>query len=205
MWSNITPPVLYGRQQTRRRAQPAWSDVGLTSGRAKASAALRVAFGLLWAFAAWWKWQPAFQHTFISQIAKAQAGQPQIIQIWLSWWIDLVSLNPLLFARVEALTETALALCLIAGLLSNLMYVIGILLSVVIWATAGGFGGPFQAGVTTDIGTSLAYALLFGTLFVLSAGQYYGIDQWLTPRLGPLGWLASGSLPRRSPESEFGI
>lgn len=204
MWLNTTPPTPYRRQQSGSAWRPAGPGIDLDSSRAKAIAALRVAFGLLWAFAAWWKWQPAFQHTFLDQIAKAQPGQPQIIQVWISWWINLVSINPLLFARVEALTETALAVCLILGLLSNLTCVVGIILSVVIWASAEGFGGPFQAGVTTDIGTSLPYALLFGTLLVVSAGLYYGVDQWLTPRLGRLGFLASGPFPQHAPVSEFG-
>jgi nitrite reductase (NO-forming) len=188
-----------------RVLRPNWPGADIGSGRARAIAALRVAFGLLWAFAAWCKWQPAFQNTFVSQITKAQSGQPLIIQTWLSWWVNFVSINPLLFARLEALTETALAIGLIFGLLSNLTCVVGMMLSIGIWSTAESFGGPFLAGVTTDIGTALPYALLFGTLLVVSAGLYYGADRWLTPRLGPLGFLASGSLPRRASKREFAL
>jgi len=44
--------------------------------------------------------------------------------------------------------------------------------------------------------------IIFGLVWVvaallfLSAGRYYGLDQWLTSRLGRLGFLASGSLRR---------
>ena len=171
--------------------------------RAGAIACLRVAFGIVWAVAAWLKWQPQFQQTFVDQIIQNRSGQPQVVQIWMSWWIGLLSTNPLLFARLEASTETALAILLLLGLLSNLSYIVGILLALGIWSVAEGFGGPYQMGHSTDMGTALPYALLFGTLFVCSAGQYYSLDQWITPRLGILSFLASGPFPRRAPTREF--
>jgi uncharacterized membrane protein YphA (DoxX/SURF4 family) len=204
MRSNTAPPTI-SRRPSGETLRPGWPGIGMDSWRAKAIAALRTAFGVVWACAAWWKWQPAFQNTFVDQIAKAQSGQPQIIQAWISWWVNLVNLNPLLFARVEALTETALAVGLLLGLFSNLTCVVGMLLALGIWTTAEGFGGPFQAGVTTDIGTALPYLLLFGTLFVVSAGQYYSVDRWLTSRLGSFGFLASGPFPHRAPGREFAI
>jgi thiosulfate dehydrogenase [quinone] large subunit len=161
--------------------------------RARTLACLRVAFGGIWAVAAWLKWQPAFQHSFVAQINKAKDGQAPAIQAWISWWSALISLNPLLFARIEASTETALALLLILGLFSNLSYAVGALLALGIWAVPEGVGGPYVPGQTTDVGTTLPYALIFGMLFVTAAGQYYAVDQWLTPRLGPLGIIASRS------------
>ncbi len=55
-----------------------------------------------------------------------------------------------------------------------------------------------QDGQPTPIQAWIAfpYALLFVLLLFLSAGRYYGLDAWLTPRLGQLGFLASGSLRR---------
>lgn len=167
--------------------------------RTRAIACLRVVFGLIWAVAAWLKWQPAFQQAFLAQINQASDGQPPTIQAWIAFWSHLISLNPLLFARLEASTETALAILLILGLFSNLSYVVGILLTLGIWAIPEGFGGPYQPGQTTDIGTALPYALLFGMLLVVSAGRYYALDSWLTPRLGRLGFLASGSLHNHEP------
>lgn len=170
--------------------------------RTRAIACLRVAFGLIWAVAAWLKWQPAFQQSFLTQINQASGGQPPAIQAWIAFWSHLIGLNPLLFARLEASTETALAVLLILGLFSNLSYIVGILLALGIWAIPEGFGGPYQPGQTTDIGTALPYAVLFSMLLVISAGRYYALDCWVTPRLGRLGFFASGSFHNHEPERE---
>jgi len=162
----------------------------------KGIGALRIAFGLVWVVAAWLKWQPEFQNHFLDQVSGARDGQPALIQGWISLWINLVSINPLLFARIEAATETALAVLLIFGVFSNLTYIVGILLTLGIWSTAEGFGGPYQPGHSTDVGTALPYTILFAILFFISAGRYYAVDQWLTPRLGRLSFLAIGSVKR---------
>lgn len=159
--------------------------------RSKAIAILRIAFGLLWAVAAWLKWQPEFQNHFLDQVSAAKIGQPLLIQRWIAFWIHVVSINPLLFARIEASTETTLAVFLILGVFSNLTYITGFLLSMTIWSTAEGFGGPYVLGHSTDAGTALPYAILFAILFCISAGGYYGLDKWLTPRLGRLRFLAT--------------
>jgi len=155
--------------------------------------ALRVAFGLVWAIAAWLKWQPDFQNHFLDQVSAAKDGQPSLVQGWISFWMHLVSTNPLLFARVEASIETALAVCLILGVFSNLTSIVGFLLSLGIWSTAEWFGGPYKPGESTDIGTALPYAMLFAILFCISAGYYYGLDRWLAPRLGRLSFLATST------------
>lgn len=159
---------------------------------------LRIAFGLVWLVATWLKWQPAFQNSFVAQVSGAKDGQPGLMQAWISFWTTLVSANPLLFARFEAATETAIALFLLFGLFSNLTSIVGLLLSLGIWSTAEGFGGPYLPGHSTDVGTALLYAILFAVLFSISAGRYYGMDQWLTPRLGRWSFLASGSIKKRS-------
>ena len=176
-------PMTFSTQASHRSALKHWRLVLI--------AALRVAFGLVWAVAAWLKWQPAFQNQFLNQISSAKDGQPPLIQEWLSFWIHLVSINPLLFARIEASLETALAVCLVLGVFSNLTYVGGFFLSLGIWSTAEGFGGPYVLGQSTDIGAAFPYAILFATLFCLSAGYYYGLDRWLTPRLGRLSFVAT--------------
>jgi len=157
---------------------------------------VRILFGLVYAVAAILKWQPEFQQSFLQQVTGTQDGQPASIVGWISFWAHLVSLNPLLFARIEATTESAIAVLLILGLFSNLTSIIGIFLSLGIWSIPEGFGGPYLPGHSTDIGTAFPYAILFAILLCLSAGRYYGLDQWLTPRLGRWGFLASGSLRR---------
>ncbi len=176
-------PIAFSAYSSDRSAPKNW--------RPKVIAALRIAFGLVWAVAAWLKWQPEFQNHFLDQVSAAKDGQPVLLGGWISFWIHLISTNPFLFARIEAGLEAALAVCLVLGVFSNLTYIVGILLSLTIWSTAEGFGGPYILGHSTDIGTALPYAILFATLFCISAGRYYGLDQWLTPRLGRLGFLAT--------------
>ncbi len=161
---------------------------------------LRITFGLVYIVAAILKWQPQFQNTFLTQVAVAKDGQPAPIQTWISFWANLVSGNPLLFARMEATTESALAVFLLLGIFSNLTSLVGVLLSLGIWSIPEGFGGPYIPGHSTDIGTAFPYAILFAVLLCISAGRYYGLDQWLTPRLGRFGFLASGSIRRRKKE-----
>ena len=170
----------------------------LKNWRQKGIGLLRIAFGLVWLVAAWLKWQLAFQNSFVAQVSGARDGQPALIQAWISFWTTLISANPLLFARFEAATETAIAIFLLFGLFSNLTSIMGLLLSLGIWSTAEGFGGPYMPGQSTDVGTALPYAILFAVLFSISAGRYYGMDQWLTPRLGRWSFLASGSIKKRS-------
>ena len=156
----------------------------------------RIIFGFVFAVAAVLKWQPQFQNTFVSQVSGAATSQPAPIVAWISFWTNLISVNPLFFARLEATTESAIAVFLLLGLFSNMTYILGILLSLGIWSVPEGFGGPYIAGHSTDIGTAFPYALLFAVLLFISAGHYYGLDRWLTPRLGRFGFLASGSFKR---------
>jgi len=156
----------------------------------------RIIFGLAYVVAATLKWQPQFQNTFAAQVTVAKDGQPALIQAWISFWANIVGVNPLLFARIEATTESAIAIFLIFGIFSNLTAIVGIFLSLSIWSVPEGFGGPYMPGHSTDIGTAFPYAILFVVLLSISAGRYYGLDSWLTPRLGRLGFLASGSLRR---------
>ncbi len=181
-----TAPLHHPTLSSPRVSRNPWQQRGI--------GLLRIAFGLVWLVAAWLKWQPDFQNTFVDQISSAKDGQPVLIQNWLSFWLHFISLNPLLFARIEATTETAIAILLIFGLFSNLTCIMGLFLSLGIWSVAEGFGGPYMAGHSTDVGTALPYAILFAVLLSISAGRYYGLDRWLTPRLGRFGFLASASI-----------
>lgn len=162
-----------------------------TKRRALAIAFTRIAFGLVWAFDAYFKWQPAFANNFVSFIQATYDGQPAWIQAWLNVWIKLVSINPHLFARTVALGETGIAIGLLLGLFSNLAYAAGTLLSIVIWAVPEGFGGPYTAGAT-DVGTGIIYVFVFLGLFLLEAGQYYGLDKIVRAKLGRWKFLSSG-------------
>jgi thiosulfate dehydrogenase (quinone) large subunit len=151
---------------------------------------LRIVFGLIWAVDAYFKWLPDFHNNFDDYLNKAAQGQPDAVSAWINFWVNIVGVNPHLFGYFVAAAETAVAVGLLFGILSNLTYVGGLLLSVVIWSTAEGFGGPYQAG-STDIGAAIIYALVFVALFLASAGLYVGLDRGLTPLLGRWGFLAS--------------
>src|SRR5205814_7081932 len=126
-----------------------------------------------WVVAAILQWLPQFQNAFVGQIAAAKGGQPGFIQGWISFWANLVSVNPLLFARMLATTETVIAAFLILGIFSNLTYIVGIFLSLGIWSIPEGFGGPYLPGQTTDLVTAFPYALRFVMLLCLYAERYY--------------------------------
>ncbi len=93
-----------------------------------------------------------------------------------------------------AIGESAIAVALLLGIFTNLASFIGILLSIVIWTTAEGFGGPYQAG-SADIGSAVIYVRVFVGLVLSQSGLYLGLDRWLTPSLGRFGFLVSGPLP----------
>ncbi len=157
---------------------------------------LRV-FGLVWAIDAWFKWQPDFINNFTDYLTGAQKDQPLLVHHWIGFWINVIKVDPHVFAYLVAIGETAVALGLLLGVFSNLTNLGGVLLSFVIWSTAEGFGGPYQAG-STDIGAAIIYVLVFAGLFLSSAGLYLGLDRRLTPALGRLGILASGTWHRAS-------
>jgi thiosulfate dehydrogenase (quinone) large subunit len=152
---------------------------------------MRVLFGIVWGIDAWFKWQPGFVNNFKDYLASAQQNQPWPVHHWIGFWVNTVGIDPTVFAYLVAGAETAIALALILGVFMNLTSAVGVLLTVVIWSTAEGFGGPYQAG-STDIGAAIIYAMVFVGLFLSSAGLYYGLDRRLTPKLGRLGVLASG-------------
>lgn len=166
------------------------------SWRGPAFGILRIVFGFVWAIDATFKWQPAFQTGFVTYLTGALDGQPALVKAWIGLWIDFVKVNPHVFALIVALSETALAVALIFGVLSNLADLGGILLALVIWTTAEGFGGPYHAG-SADIGAAIIYFLVFVALFLSQSGLYFGIDRRLTPVLGWWGWLASGPIGKQ--------
>lgn len=163
----------------------------LTQWQLKGIAALRITFGLVWLIDAWFKWQPDFINKFSDYLTGSLDGQPGWVQGWIHFWINIVNVDPRIFAYLVAIGETSIAIALILGVFMNFTNLVGIMLSVVIWTTAEGFGGPYQAG-STDIGAAIIYVLVFAGLFLSMAGMTLGLDRKLTPKLGRWGLLASG-------------
>ena len=180
-----------GAESIAERPAFAWRSTGI--------GLLRILFGVVWAIDAWFKWQPEFVNNFTAYLAGAREDQPGWVQSWIGLWVDLVNVDPVSFARLVALAETSIAIALILGVFVNLTSVGGAGLALMIWSTAEGFGGPYQAG-STDIGSAVIYALVFAGLLLSQAGLHLGLDRRLTPALGRLGFLASGPLRKVSRE-----
>lgn len=193
-----TAQLVLNASGTSRSAALSW--------RARGIATLRICFGLMWVVAAWLKWQPAFISNFSSMIAGVADGQPGPVQAWIKFWVMVVNINPSLMAYGSAVIETLIAAFLILGIFSNLTYIVGIVYTLGIWSVAEGFGGPYTPGQSTDVGTALPYAILFGVLLCISAGRYFAVDQWLTSKLGRWGLLASASLrSKKSLRQDVGL
>ena len=187
------PPLEASAQTVVVQAGP----MTLAPWQARGIAALRILFGFVWLIDAWFKWQPDVVTRFSDYLTGSLEGQPTWVQGWIHFWMNITNVDPHVFARLVAFGETAIGVALILGVFMNLTNLVGVLLSVVIWTTAEGFGGPYQAG-STDIGAAIIYALVFIGLFLSMSGLTYGIDRWLTPRLGRWGVLASGLPTRRA-------
>lgn len=172
--------------------------IGLPGARYRAIGVARILFGLVWAIDAFFKWHPDFYTKFSDYLSGAMQGQAPWVVSWLTFWLDLVKGTPATFGIITATIESCIALGLLLGAFSNLVQIGGGLFSLAIWTTAEGFGGPYVAG-STDVGTAIIYCILFIALFAGRAGMVMGIDRVLTPRLGPLGFLASGPLPKEAP------
>ena len=144
----------------------------------KAFAVLRIAFGLVWAVDAWLKWQPAFLNGLPFYLMDAMRGQPEGVAGWINFWIGIVSINPHFFGVLVACAETALALALILGFATEIAAYGGIVLSLIIWTAAEGFGGPYMSG-STDIGAAILYVFIFIALLIEKSNDAYSLDALL--------------------------
>src|SRR5512138_1818807 len=94
-----------------------------------AVAAVRAAFGILWAIDAFLTWQPAFATHYVGYLQNAANGQPAWLQPWFSLWLSLVGPNPGPFIWATRIVETLIALGLLLGLARRWTYLIGGLFS----------------------------------------------------------------------------
>ncbi len=143
---------------------------------------LRIVFGLVWAVDATLKWSPVFINNFVNYLTEGAQGQPAAIQAWINFWVHTVSVDPYFFAILVAIAETAIAIGLIFGFFTRIAMLGGIALSLVIWSTAEGLGGPYVSG-STDVGTAIIYVLVFVALWIGSSWRYYSIDNLIRKRL----------------------
>ena len=142
---------------------------------AKGFALLRIAFGLVWAVDAYFKWQPAFISDFKDAVSSAATNQPLLIKDWILMWSSTISVNSHHFAIVTAILETIIALGLLFGVFTRYVIYLGILFSLIIWTTAEGFGGPYS-GTSTDIGAAIIYVFVFIALLLGKSWMIYSFD-----------------------------
>jgi thiosulfate dehydrogenase (quinone) large subunit len=163
-------------------------------------AAVRITFGVILAVDAGLKWRPGFRASYPSVLAGLAQGQPHWLQPWFNFLIRLQSPHPAAWACFAAVTESLLAAGLIAGLARKLVYAGGAAYSLMVWATAGTFGGPYTPEAT-DIGPAIAYAVVFCSLLAMSAhglASRYSLDAVIERRVGWWHRLAEASGPKNS-------
>ena len=122
---------------------------------------------MIWLIDAILKWLPGFKDSYMSTIMGIAKGQPGWLRRWFDFWIRLQHPAATFFCALVATAETLIALALILGVARKLTYVGSIAFSLLIWATAEVFGGPYTSGAS-DIGTAIIYAVVFAGLLALS-------------------------------------
>lgn len=174
--------------QMAERPMPAWPKD-----------ALRIAFGLIWAIDAALKWLPGFRSGYMSLLMSEAQGQPSWLRPWFEFWINLQHPRADFFIYLSATIETLIAAALLLGFARKLTYISAAAFSVVVWATAERFGGPYASG-STDIGTAIIYAVVFMALLTLVAyagPARYSLDYWLERRVS--WWWRLAEVRRPSP------
>lgn len=164
----------------------------LGAGSALASAALRVAFGIIWAVNAAFVWTASFATNYLGYLHNAADGQPAWSAFWFDFWIELVTPRAELFVWLTRLAETALALALLFGFARRSVYVLGALFSLLIWSTAEGFGGPYVVGAA-NMGVGISYVLIFAVLIAInnrSSTSPYSVDYFIEQRWHWWSWIA---------------
>jgi uncharacterized membrane protein YphA (DoxX/SURF4 family) len=146
---------------------------------------LRFTFGAIWLIDAVLKWLPGFRSGYLGMISGAGKGQPGWLHGWFSFWTNLQSPHPGFYVYLVAVLETLVALAVLFGVARKVSYIAAAAFSVVIWAVAEGFGGPYASGAS-DIGTAIIYALVFVCLLTLSAytgPDTYSMDHYLERKI----------------------
>jgi nitrite reductase (NO-forming) len=160
--------------------------------------ALRAAFGIIWAIDAGLKWAPGFRSGYSDTITQAAKDQPGWLQPWFHFWAG--PSHPYFWAYLVAVIETLIAAALILGFARKVTYLSATVFSLLIWATAEGFGGPYTSG-SSDVGTAIIYAVVFLGLLALSAyagPARYSVDYYLEQRIS--WWWKVAEVRRPNPQ-----
>ncbi len=168
--------VLLTRSWARLSLAPGRSSVELTH---RLYGAGRLLFGLLWAFDAFWKWQPYFLEHGVNDLVQAQQGQPAWIVAYIRFFIHIIQMvGPLAFGLFAAIAETLIAASLLSKKGLKFMLPIGFLYSLGLWTTAEGWGGPYGAGYTGNRGDILGTAIIYCLIFLYLVAMYAPSGVW---------------------------
>jgi thiosulfate dehydrogenase [quinone] large subunit len=173
---------------------PSFADSERSPDRLHGAAVVRILFGLLWAADATFKWLPGFIHgqTVARDLNPAAVPTPVIHQ-WLEVWHAAAAPAPAAMAVAIAVIETLIAVGMVFGILSNLVFVGSAAYSFGVWTAPEHLHLPWMSG-NTDLGPSVGYMLASLALLFAAAGATWSVDVVIRPHLGPLAPLA-GSVP----------
>jgi thiosulfate dehydrogenase [quinone] large subunit len=177
---------------TLERTQPGTAD---DVRRLHTAAVVRIAFGVIWAIDATFKFMPGFVHgqTLEDELGGAKDINTPIVHQWIELWHNIGTAHPEVFAISVGIIESLIALGLIFGAFTNLVFVGSAIFSFGIWSAAEGFHLPWNRDGITDLGPSVGYIIASLALLLAAAGTTWSIDQaWnLRERLGKYGWLSA--------------
>ncbi len=156
--------------------------------RQHGAAAVRIGFGVVWAVDATFEWLPGFVHgqTLEDELGAGSKVRTPVIHQWIQLWHAVGTWHSAGFAVVIALLESVIALALIVGAFSNLVFVGSAILSFGIWSGAEGFHLPWSRSGITDLGPSVGYIAASLALLCAAAGATWSLDdRSLRRRFGP--------------------
>jgi nitrite reductase (NO-forming) len=158
---------------------------------------MRIAFGVLWTIDAVFKWLPGFIHgqTLGDELGAGGKVRTPVIHQWILLWHAIGTSHPGAFAIATAVIESCIALGLLFGVFSNLVFVGSALWSFGIWSAGEAFHLPWTTPGMTDLGPSAAYWIASLALLFAAGGAMWSLDGWVRPRLGRLGFLAGRRAP----------
>jgi thiosulfate dehydrogenase (quinone) large subunit len=141
----------------------------------------RLWLGYEWLHAGWEKLQsPAWMdggkalQGFVKG-AIAASNEPEHPQVAYGWWVNFlgwVSDNASWMAKLVAVGETAIGICLILGLFTGVMAFLGVVLNL-----------SFMCSGSAGVNPAFAIVGLLLVLAWRNAG-WYGLDRWVLPRIG---------------------
>jgi uncharacterized membrane protein YphA (DoxX/SURF4 family) len=163
--------------------------------RLRGAAIVRIVFGVIWAIDAIFKFLPGFVHgqTLVKELGAGADISTPVIHQWIQLWSNAASLSPPTFAIGTGVIEALIAVCLLVGAFSNLVFIGSAIWSFGIWSAAEGFHLPWSKPGITDLGPSVGYVVASLVLFFAAAGATWSVDGRLRPRMARLGlgWLCS--------------